>query len=159
MRVASPSTCAAIWSAGPDQRDFPALVEFHAEGATDYYAAIYVFGENGDPAHGKGVVFSFTTDAPGGFSDFEIELIQSTLPVISLALKAHAGHQIASNLLRTYLGEHTAQRVHTGSILRGATEGLHAASALCRRQGLHEAHRCHARAPRSSRCSTTSSRR
>ncbi len=112
---------------GPDQRDFPALVEFHAEGATDYYAAIYVFGENGDPAHGKGVVFSFTTDAPGGFSDFEIELIQSTLPVISLALKAHAGHQIASNLLRTYLGEHTAQRVHTGSILRGATEGLHAA--------------------------------
>ena len=30
---------------GPEQRDFPALVEFHAEGATDYFAAINTFGE------------------------------------------------------------------------------------------------------------------
>jgi adenylate cyclase len=112
---------------GPEQRDFPALIEFHAEGATDYFAAISVFGENGDPAQGKGVVYSFTTDAPGGFRDPEIELIQMTLPAVSLALKAHAGHQIATNLLRTYLGDHTASRVHSGSVQRGATEALRAA--------------------------------
>ena len=112
---------------GPDQRDFPALVEFHSEGATDYYAAISVFGESGDPSQGKGVVYSFTTDAPDGFSEDEIEIIQTTLPVVSLALKAHAGNQIATNLLRTYLGEHAAQRVHTGSVLRGVADGLSAA--------------------------------
>ena len=70
---------------------------------------------------------SFTTDAPGGFAEGEIELIQATLPALALALKSHAGHEIASNLLRTYLGEHAGQRVHSGSVRRGVAESLQAA--------------------------------
>ena len=41
-------------------------------------------------------------------------------------MKAHAGHVIASALLRTYLGEQTGQRVHAGAIERGSVESLHA---------------------------------
>ncbi len=111
---------------GPEQRDFPALREFHEAGATDYICTVYTFGERGDPAHGTGVVYSFATDRPGGFDETEIELLKSTLPGLSLAIKAHAGHEIASSLLQTYLGEDAGKRVHSGAVERGSVNGLSA---------------------------------
>src|SRR5215470_2017190 len=112
--------------AGPDQRDFPILEEFFAQGATDYFAQLFVFGEKGDPSQGTGVVYSFTSDRRGGFEDNDTALLRATLPGLSLAMKAHAGHVIASALLRTYLGEQTGRRVHAGAIERGSVEGIHA---------------------------------
>ena len=41
-------------------------------------------------------------------------------------MKAHAGHIIASALLRTYLGEQTGGRVHAGAIERGSVESINA---------------------------------
>src|SRR5579863_1900010 len=113
-------------SQGPEQRDFPALVEFHAEGATDYYAVVYTFGLRGDPAHGRGVVMSFTTDAEDGFDGAHLMLFNASLPGLALALKAHAGHDIAANLLSTYLGADAGRRVHAGAVVRGATDSLNA---------------------------------
>ena len=84
---------------GPEQRDFPALVDFYATGATDYVCLAFRFGEAGDPSHGTGVLYSFTTDRRGGFRTAEIDLLRSTLPGLSLAMKAHTGHDIASELL------------------------------------------------------------
>jgi adenylate cyclase len=110
---------------GPDQRDFPALVDFYNAGATDYLCLGFRFGENADPSHGTGVLYSFTTDRSGGFHDAEIELLHSTLPELSLAMKAHAGHDIASGLLRTYLGYDAGARVHSGAVERGTVNGLH----------------------------------
>lgn len=111
---------------GPQERDYPALVEFHEAGATDYFAIVYTFGLKGDPAHGSGVVFSFAVDAPAGFDDAQIVLMEATLPGLALALKAHAGHTIASSLLSAYLGEDAGRRVHNGAVIRGATESLSA---------------------------------
>jgi adenylate cyclase len=111
---------------GPKERDFPALAEFHAAGGTDYFAILYTFGLNGDPAHGTGVVLSFTVDAPGGFDETHIMLMEATLPGLALALKAHAGHNIASSLLSAYLGEDAGRRVHNGAVIRGATDSLSA---------------------------------
>jgi adenylate cyclase len=111
---------------GPDHRDFPALVDFHAAGATDYLCTIYTFGERGDPSHGTAVLYSFTTDQRGGFDDEHLQLLRSTLPGLSLAIKAHAGHDIASSLLQTYLGHDAGRRVHSGAILRGASDTMHA---------------------------------
>ena len=54
---------------GPEQRDFEVLDEFFAAGATDYFAQLFIFGERGDPAHGTGIVYSFSTDRRGGFDD------------------------------------------------------------------------------------------
>jgi len=121
-------------SAGPEERDFPALKEFFAAGATDYAAWLFVYGDPlasglgiGDRSQGSGVVFSFATDRDAGFSDVDVMLMQATLPALSLAMKAHAGHVIASGLLRTYLGWDAGGRVHAGAVTRGSMEQLRAA--------------------------------
>jgi adenylate cyclase len=111
---------------GPEQRDFQALEEFFAEGATDYYAQLFIFGDRGDPSQGTGVVYSFAVDRRGGFSDDDTLLLQATLPALSLAVKTHASYVIASTLLQTYLGGETGRRVHAGSIERGTVERIHA---------------------------------
>ncbi len=111
---------------GPEQRDFPALIEFHDKGATDYYAVVYTFGLRGDPAHGSGVVMSFATDAEDGFDEAHLMLLGATLPGLALALKAHAGHDIAANLLSAYLGADAGRRVHSGAVVRGAMDSLNA---------------------------------
>jgi adenylate cyclase len=111
---------------GPEQRDFPILEELYAQGATDYLAQIFVYGEMGDRSQGTGIAYSFATDRKGGFSDDDTTLVQATLPALSLAMKAHAGHVIASGLLGAYLGEDAGRRVHAGSILRGSVDNLRA---------------------------------
>ncbi len=113
--------------AAPEQRDFPVLEEFFAAGATDYFGHLFEFGEDGDRSQGSGIVYSFTTDRSGGFSDDDTTLLQATLPALSLAMKAHAGHVIASGLLRTYLGKDAGRRVHAGAVERGSVDRLRAA--------------------------------
>jgi adenylate cyclase len=112
--------------AGPEQRDFSALEEFFAAGATDYVAYLFPYGERGDPSQGSGIVYSFTADRRGGFSEDDTTLIQATLPGLSLAMKAHAGHVIASGLLETYLGGDAGRRVHAGAVRRGSVDKLNA---------------------------------
>jgi adenylate cyclase len=100
------------------------LADFYAAGATDYVCLSFQFGVTGDPSHGTGVLYSFTTDRPGGFRTAEIDLLRSTLPGLSLAMKAHTGHDIASGLLRTYLGHDAGDRVYSGAVERGTVDGL-----------------------------------
>jgi len=111
--------------AGPEQRDFPVLQEFFGAGATDYFAHLFKFG-SGDRSQGTGIVYSFSTDREGGFSDDDTTLMEATLPALSLAMKAHAGYVIASGLLGTYLGEDAGRRVHAGAIMRGSVTSLRA---------------------------------
>ena len=111
---------------GPEQRDFPVLEEFFGEGGTDYFSALYGFGEDGDRSHGTGVVYSFTTDKDGGFTDDDMTLLLATMPALSLAIKGHAGHLIASGLLGAYLGEDAGRRVHNGAVERGSVEAIRA---------------------------------
>ncbi len=48
--------------AGPEERDFPVLVEFFAAGATDYFGELFIFGHHHDRSHGSGALYSFATD-------------------------------------------------------------------------------------------------
>ena len=118
-------------SAGAEERDFPVLEEFYVAGATDYAAWLFIYGDPTDGAadrsQGSGVVYSFATDRGAGFADDDITLMQATLPALSLAMKAHAGHVIASGLLRTYLGWDAGGRVHAGAVTRGSMERMRAA--------------------------------
>jgi adenylate cyclase len=108
------------------QLDFPNLKRHAAAGATDYFAEVVSFGTEGDPSHGTGIGYSFATDRPEGFRDDDLMLLRATLPVLSLAMMAHAGHTIASNLLTAYLGDDAGKRVHSGAIERGSVESMHA---------------------------------
>ncbi|RBP03099.1 adenylate/guanylate cyclase [Roseiarcus fermentans] len=121
-------------AAGPAERDFPALEEFFAAGAADYAAYLFVYGDpaamgaaQADRSHGGGVVYSFATDRKSGFADDDLALVEATLPALALAMKAHAGHAIASGLLRAYLGWDAGGRVHAGAVTRGSMERLTAA--------------------------------
>ncbi len=111
---------------GPEARDFPILEDLYAQGGTDYLTQLFVYGEGGDRSQGTGIAYSFTTDRKGGFSDDDTTLVQATLPALSLAMKAHASHVIASGLLGAYLGEDAGRRVHAGSIMRGSVDNLRA---------------------------------
>ena len=72
--------------AGPDVGDFPVLHDLLAAGATDNFSKLFVFGERGDLAQGSGVVvYSFSTDRPGGFGDDDLRLLQASLPGLSLS--------------------------------------------------------------------------
>ncbi|HEY1780198.1 MAG TPA: adenylate/guanylate cyclase domain-containing protein [Roseiarcus sp.] len=113
-------------AASSSERDFPILQEFHERGVTDYFAQIFAYGAAGDRSQGTGIAYSFATDRMGGFSDDDATLVQSTLPALSLAMKAHAGRVIAAGLLATYLGEDAGRRVHAGSIMRGSVDNLRA---------------------------------
>jgi adenylate cyclase len=111
--------------AGPEaQIDLPLLNQLAAAGGTDYFAEIVRFGDTDDPSRGTGIGYSFATDRPEGFSDDDLVLLKAALPVVSLAMMAHAGHTIASNLLGAYLGADAGRRVHAGAIERGSVESI-----------------------------------
>jgi adenylate cyclase len=111
---------------GTHERDFPALERFHAAGATDYLAELFTPGSAGEAARSPGVIYSFATDHPDGFREGDVALLRSTLPALTLAMRAHAGQADASGLLQVYLGEDAGRRVHAGGIERGSVESLHA---------------------------------
>jgi adenylate cyclase len=114
--------------AGPQaQPEFPLLKELAAAGATDYFAQFFRFGPEGDPSRGLGSAYSFQTDRPDGFLDDDVTLMRASLPGLSLAIMAGAGHTIARSLLEAYLGGDAGRRVHAGAIERGSVETIRAA--------------------------------
>jgi adenylate cyclase len=108
------------------RQDFSILKEIAAAGASDYFAEVVRFGADGDPSHGTGIGYSFATDRPAGFRDDDLALLQAVLPVVSLAMKTHGGHTIASGLLEAYLGGDAGGRVHAGAVERGSVESVRA---------------------------------
>ncbi len=111
---------------------FPLLEEFRAQGATDYIAIVMAFGtttidsdiDPDDPA--EGMLTSWTTDAPTGFSDRHIGTIKALLPTLGLALKSAASDRTAHDLLAIYLGRDAGRRVLSGDIKRGTLETIRA---------------------------------
>jgi adenylate cyclase len=123
--------------------DFPVLEEFHAVGATDYFAAGLRFHPPEeapvDPRRpGEGILVSWKTDRAGGFSNRELDLIRTTLPHLGLALKSSSNRQIAKDLLQVYLGRDAGQRVLSGEIRRGSSQEIDAVICLFDLKGFTE---------------------
>jgi len=111
---------------------FPDLEEFRAQGATDYFASAMFFGsatigpgtDPDDPP--EGMISSWTSDAPKGFSDSDIGAIKELLPVLGLALKSASSYRTAYDLLAVYLGRDAGERVLSGDIQRGSLDTIRA---------------------------------
>lgn len=109
---------------------FPVLEEFHAQGATDYFASATFFGQAttdsgtdpDDPP--EGMITSWTSDARNGFSDSDIDTIKELLPLLGLALKSVSSHRTAHDLLAVYLGRDAGERVLSGDIQRGSLDTI-----------------------------------
>ncbi len=109
---------------GPEAMlDFPVLNDLAELGFTDYLAWLSPF----DKERVDGVVGSFATARPGGFSDGELGALRRVQDALSVALKVVMREQLARNVLCAYLGEAAAGRVLDGQIRRGDGQRIEAA--------------------------------
>lgn len=101
-------------------RDFPILDDLDREGVTDYVILPLQFSD------GRSYAASWATTAPCGFSDGDVARIVGLMQPLAMALEIRSVRDIAANLMATYLGHKTGERVLNGAILRGSTETLDA---------------------------------
>jgi adenylate cyclase len=102
-------------------RDFPILEDLDSEGVTDYLILPIPFSD------GRSYACSWSSKAPGGFTDTQVDRIQAIMPTFSLVLEILATRDVSRNLMDTYLGHKTGERVLNGAIYRGVNETIEAA--------------------------------
>jgi adenylate cyclase len=107
--------------------DFPVCEELREQGASDYVAWMVPFARDNEPGpHQDGVIGSWCTDRPTGFSDAEIRTLVRIQRRLVVSLKVQIKQQIARTVLATYLGMDAGRQVLDGQIRRGDGEMLHA---------------------------------
>jgi adenylate cyclase len=106
--------------------EFQMLDKFQDQGVTDYLAFSVRVGEPIRLGVGDGIAASWTTDAPKGFADAEVELLTGIMPPLTLAFMLRTNHRDTRTLLTTYLGRDAAERVLAGNIVRGRAEPIRA---------------------------------
>jgi len=108
--------------------DFAVLGEMRDQGMTDYYG--YVMSFSGGPAStqaASGMVGSWATNRPSGFSDGDVSALLRIQRNLGIAAKVRIKDLIARNVVSTYLGANAGLRVLSGAIKRGDGEAIHAA--------------------------------
>jgi adenylate cyclase len=117
----------------------PLIARLAREGGTEYIA----FGSAFDPEKERGVLLSFATDHPGGFTDAHVDGLQRLVPQLAIVCRLYLEQQVLHYVASTYLGRDAGNRVLNGQIRRGAGQLIHAAvlySDLRNSTGLAEAH-------------------
>jgi adenylate cyclase len=106
--------------------EFPLLDGFQEQGVTDYVAFAERVGESVLLGEGEGMVSSWTTDAPAGFSEAQVEMLAGIMPALTLAFMLRTTNRAARTLITTYLGRDAAERVLAGNIVRGRAQTIRA---------------------------------
>lgn len=109
----------------PAEFRFPIMDDLRAAGATDYVAMPLRFSD------GRIHVMTLATDHPDGFTTANLGMIFECAAVISRYYEVHMLRANARNLLGTYLGRKTGERVLGGEIRRGDGEDVDAAIVIC----------------------------
>jgi adenylate cyclase len=110
---------------GPDGKyRFPILEDLAKRGITDYMAVLTRFGARTVIGDVDSVYSSWSTDAPGGFSDEQIAALDSLIPSLMIGIRSVSMNSIAKTLVETYLGRDAGKRVLRGTITRGNAEHL-----------------------------------
>lgn len=107
------------------QLDFPVLEELQAQGASDYLAYKVAFStEQEAGAGGDGIVGSWTTERPSGFTDPELLALMRVQSRLAVACKTKIQAGVTHNVLDAYLGRNAGDRVLGGQIRRGDSERI-----------------------------------
>ncbi|MEM7026150.1 MAG: adenylate/guanylate cyclase domain-containing protein, partial [Pseudomonadota bacterium] len=101
-------------------QDYNIIEELRAEGITDYLMQPLPF-TTGD-IH----AVSWTTIRPGGFSEADLETLESVRLPLARVAEIYALRRTATNLLNTYVGHHAGERILRGQIQRGDIERIEA---------------------------------
>lgn len=109
-----------LTAGSPDASRFPIFDDFLSAGATDYYAQLVAFAEDDTAvANQDGMMVSWLTDDPDGFSDQHIEILRSSQVYLGLVAKLYKRESTAHNIAQAYLGTDAGDRVLKGQIRLG----------------------------------------
>lgn len=98
----------------------PVLTELQAAGITDYVGLCTRFGPSGATEElVDGLIGSWATARPGGFSEADLERLKYAHRCFALAAKIAKREQTTANILGAYLGGDAAKRVLDGQIRLG----------------------------------------
>jgi adenylate cyclase len=101
--------------------DFAILQELRAEGVTDYAAFPLLFTD------GTIHVATWSTQQPGGFTAKQFADLESVIAPLARVAEIRALRRTAGNLIDTYVGHQTGERILSGKIRRGYVEAIRAA--------------------------------
>jgi adenylate cyclase len=107
-------------------REFSVLASLAAEGCTDYLATLVAFGPPGRDSL-DGIVGSFATDRPDGFTDADVAALLRIVRRLAVACRVSIERQVTRNILTAYLGRNAGRRVRSGQIRRGDGQTIAAA--------------------------------
>jgi adenylate cyclase len=120
---------------GEGTETFPVLADLRAEGATDWFGRLVGFGDRTQRAGLPGMATTWTSDRKGGFSDADIELIESLVTTLALAVYRIALLQVAVDLLAAYVGPEPGRRILSGQVRQGTAQRLSAAIVIADLRG------------------------
>ncbi len=101
--------------------DFAILRDLRAEGATDYAAFPLLFTD------GTIHVATWSTRQPGGFTAKQFSDLEAIIAPLARVAEIRALRRTAGNLIDTYVGHQTGERILAGKIRRGYVEAIRAA--------------------------------
>lgn len=113
---------------GNAETEFPMLAELKADGYTDYMVISTPF-ELPTIAQNlgqTGVLVSWASRAPGGFTDEHISAIDYLQKRLALAVRANVQAQITRTVAETYLGRWAGSQVLNGQIRHGDGQSIDA---------------------------------
>src|SRR6266446_5350367 len=110
-------------------RHLPILATLRAQGITHYVMAPLVFSNRVVNA------MSWACDAPGGFTQADIELFRDLVTAFGPVLEVTAGRRIYGELLATYVGRDPGVRIMAGAVRRGNVRHIKAAMLLADLRG------------------------
>ncbi|MBN8196326.1 adenylate/guanylate cyclase domain-containing protein [Thalassospira povalilytica] len=117
---------------GRDRDRFEIFSRFAAEGATDYIIQLTGFDDRKTNLIGQeGTIFSWTTNAPGGFDEKAVALLQRLRLPLSAEIKGLSQRRLVGDILRAYLGNYSTDRVLSGQIQRGDGDLIEAVILFC----------------------------
>ena len=96
-------------------------------GGTDYLAILTPFGDiETARARQDGVIISWVSDRPGGFTDGEVAVLERLQLRLAVACKMAKREETAANVVAAYLGADAGRRVLDGNIQLGDGEAIEA---------------------------------
>jgi adenylate cyclase len=116
-----------------DQDHHATYHDLAAEGATDFLAIPNVYGD------GSVQGMSFVTDAPGGFTQAQVDQIVDLAPAIGAAFEPMAMRGSMQSLLETFIGKGPTRAVLEGAMRRGDKRDLDAVILLADMRNFTEA--------------------
>ena len=111
--------------------EFPIFDDLKSMGVTDYMAFVHSFSLESS----QGMIGSWATDAPNGFSESAIAALLRIENHLAVAAKMAVLNKLADNMLTTYLGGDAGKRVLNGQIKRGEGDTIRAALVMADMRG------------------------